>query len=80
MAMIIIQLLFVNRCSQTVMNLIQGKKILLVLSQAWDSEKFWVPMRNWTLGPSDAELRCFKSSLTKHYSLKDKYINATPLM
>ena len=26
MAMIIIQLLFVNRCSQTVMNLIQGKK------------------------------------------------------
>lgn len=40
MAMIIIQLLFVNRCSQTVMNLIQGKKILLVLSQAWDSEKF----------------------------------------
>lgn len=40
MAMIIIQLLFANRCSQTVMNLIQGKKILLVLSQAWDSEKF----------------------------------------
>lgn len=40
MAVIIIQLLFANRCSQTVMNLIQGKKILLVLSQAWDSEKF----------------------------------------